>query len=316
MPLDPQVRQLLNEMAASGVPATGDVPPEEARRLYRARAAKQNAPAEPVQSIENRKISGPGGEIPIRIYTPQGLGPFPALVYFHGGGWVIGDLDTHQSPCCALANAAGCVVIAVDYRRAPEHKFPAAAEDCYAATLWASKNASALGIDPHRIAVGGDSSGGNLAAVVSLMARDRRGFAPTFQLLIYPVMDCHFETRSYQENATGYHLTRDAMIYYWRQYLSKDADANNPYASPLRASDLHGLPPALVLTAEYDPLRDEGQAYAARLKDAGVPVTARNYEGLIHGFLMMSAHLRQVKPVIQETAADLRSAFATRTMGA
>lgn len=316
MPLDPQVRRLLDEMAASGVPATSDVPPEEARRLYRERAAKQNNPAEPVHRIEDRKISGPGSEIPIRIYTLQGPGPFPALIYFHGGGWMIGGLDTHQSPCCALANAAGCAVIAVDYRLAPEHKFPAAAEDCYAATRWASENASAVGIDPRRIAVGGDSSGGNLAAAVSLMARDRHSFAPTCQLLIYPVMDCYFETRSYRENATGYGLAREGMIYYWRQYLRNDEDASNPYASPLREKNLHGLPPALVLTAEYDPLRDEGLAYAKRLQDAGVPVTIRDYEGLIHGFLMMSACLPQVKPIIQEAAADLRSAFAVRTAGA
>ncbi|HEX5481039.1 MAG TPA: alpha/beta hydrolase [Terriglobia bacterium] len=316
MPLDPQARQLLDEMAASDLPAMSDVPPEEARRLYRERAAKQNTPAEPVQRIENRRIPGPRGEISIRIYTPQGPAPLPVLVYFHGGGWVIGSLDTHQSPCCALANAAGCAVVAVDYRLAPEHKFPAAAEDCYAATRWVLENSSALGIDPRRIAIGGDSAGGNLAAAVSLMARDRRGPSLVFQLLVYPVMDCYFETRSYHENATGYGLAREGMIYYWRQYLGNDEDANNPYASPLREKNLHGLPPALVLTAEYDPLRDEGQAYAQRLQDAGVPVTVRNYQGLIHGFFMMTASLRQVRDIIQETAADLRSAFATRTMGA
>lgn len=310
MPLDPKVKQWLEEMAAAGLPAASETSPEEARRLYRERAAKQNAPPEPVASIENRKIPGPGGEIPIRVYRPQGSCPFPALLYFHGGGWVIGDLNTHQSPCCALANAARCVVVAVDYRLAPEHKFPAAAEDCYAATRWVSENAPTLNIDTSQIAVGGDSAGGNLAAAVSLMARDRGGPAMFFQLLIYPVLNYNFETRSYQENATGYHLTQDIMIHYWKQYLRSDEDARNPYAAPLRATSLKGLPSALVLTAEYDPLRDEGQSYAARLKEAGVPVTARNYEGLIHGFLAMSAVLEQTKPILQEAAKVLRGAVA------
>lgn len=316
MPLDPQAQQFIEQAAAENLPATHQVPPEEARRLFRARCARFDSPPEAVGRIEDRRVPGPGGELAIRIYTPRGQGPFPALVYFHGGGWVVGDLDSHQSSCCFLANATPCVVVAVDYRLAPENKFPAAAEDCYAAARWIADNARAIHVAPGRIAVGGDSAGGNLAAAVSLMARDRGEFALIFQLLIYPVIDFTFHTPSYDENGTGYLLTKEMCVYFWEQYLQSESDGNNPYASPIRAESLAGLPPAFVLTAQYDPLRDEGLAYAQRLKEAGVPVLSRNYDGMIHGFWGMGAVLDQTQRVRQEVSEALHSVFTARAASA
>jgi len=316
VPLDPKARELIARSAAENLPATHQVPPEEARWLSRLRRARMDNPPEAVAHIEDRRIPGPGGELAIRIYTPHGMGAFPALVYFHGGGWVVGDLDNQQSSCCALANSTPCVVVSVDYRLAPENKFPAAAEDCYAAALWVAENARSIQVDPERIAVGGDSAGGNLAAAVCLMARDRGGPALVFQLLIYPVLDLNFDTPSYEENGTGYLLTKEMCVYFWEQYLASGSDGGHPYAAPIRAKSLAGLPPALVLTALYDPLRDEGQAYARRLKEAGVPVMARNYEGLIHGFWGMGAVLDQTQRIRQEVSEVLRSAFSGRVAAA
>jgi acetyl esterase len=248
--------------------------------------------------------------MPTRIYMPYGTGPFPVLVYLHGGGWVIGDLEAYDATCRALTNAAGCLVVAMEYRLAPEHKFPAAPEDCYAATCWVAANAAAIGGDPRRIAVGGDSAGGNLAAVVAQMARDRGGPALVYQLLVYPVTNYGYDTASYEENAEGYLLTRNAMVWFWNHYLRSAADGNNPLASPLRASDLRDLPPAMVLTAEFDPLRDEGEAYAMRLQEAGVPVTLKRYTGTIHGFFSLDAVLDQGKQAMADAAAALRTIFA------
>jgi acetyl esterase len=312
LPLDAQVKELLDWLETQNLPATNQVPPAEARRLFRLRLQRMDTPGEPVASIEDRRIPGPEGEIPLRIYTPAGRGPFPALVYFHGGGWIVGDLDTHQSGCCFLTNSVPCVVVAVDYRLAPEHKFPTATEDCYAAVRWVVDNARTVNVDPNRIAIGGDSSGGNLAAAVGLMSRDRGGPALVFQLLIYPVIDFNFGTPSYQENGTGYLLTKELMVHYWQQYLRNEADSNNPYASPVRAENLKGLPPAFILTAQYDPLRDEGQAYAQRLRDAGVPALVHNYDGLIHGFWSMGSFLEQTQSIRQEVSQVLRSAFVER----
>jgi len=254
----------------------------------------------------------------VRIYWPQepSGAPLPALLYFHGGGWVICDLDSHDPTCRAITNSVGCVVVSVDYRLAPEHKFPAAAEDAYAATLWVTANASDLGVDPARIAVGGDSAGGNLAAAVALMARDRRALqqrAPQimFQLMVYPVTDVtSLDTPSYRENAEGYFLTAASMDWYRHQYLTDLSEASHPYASPLQAPDLTGLPPALVLTAEHDPLRDEGEAYAARLRDAGVPASAVRYDGVFHGFFALGRLLDIAKQANEDAYAALREAFA------
>jgi acetyl esterase len=234
------------------------------------------------------------------------------LVYFHGGGWVLGGIETHDGVCRELANAAGCVVVSVDYRLAPEHKFPAAVEDCYAATQWAAAHAGDLGADARRLAVGGDSAGGNLAAVVSQMAPDRGGPPIVFELLVYPVTTAAFDTPSYRDNAEGYLLTAGDMRWFWNHYLNGPADADNPYASPLRATRLAGLPPALVITAEFDPLRDEGEQYAQRLEEAGVPTRLIRYDGMIHGFFGMSHMMDKAKAAVREAGANLRLAFSRR----
>jgi acetyl esterase len=233
------------------------------------------------------------------------------LVYFHGGGWVLGDLESHDRVCRALANQAGCVVVSVDYRLAPEHVFPAGAEDCYAATKWVAENAASIGADGARLAVGGDSAGGNLAAVVSMMARDRGGPAINFQLLLYPVTDCALATPSQKEFANdGYVLSRADMEWFWKNYTDPIAEKNNPYACPLRAKDLSGLPPALVLTASHDPLRDEGERFAERLIAAGVKTTCTRYEGVTHGFVSFADGLDKGKEGQRQAADALRVAFA------
>lgn len=309
MPLDPQARTLLDQMAAAGIPPTHTLSVEDARRTMLARRALVAGDPEPVARVEDRQIPGPAGALPIRVYAPSAGQLLPVLVYFHGGGWVLGNLDSHDQVCRALANGADCAVVSVDYRLAPEHTFPAAAEDAYAATKWVATNAAELGGDGTRLAIGGDSAGGNLAAAVALMARDRGGPRLTHQLLVYPVTDRAFDTPSYRENAEGYSLHRADMIWFWGHYLAGEADADSPYASPLRAHDLAGLPPALVITAEYDPLRDEGEAYAARLRDASVPIVSTCYPGMIHGFFGNAAILDQGKRAIEEASRALRDAF-------
>lgn len=309
MPLDPQAKQVMEQLAALGFPPPHTVSPEQARSNARARP---RAAGPEVAKVEQRTIPGPGADIAVRIYTPAGPGPFPILAWFHGGGWVIGDLDSADPTARHLAVGASCVVVSVDYRLAPEIKFPGAADDCYAATQWAVQHAAQLNGDSGRIAVGGDSAGGNLAAAVALMARDRGGPSLAFQLLVYPVTHCNYTTNSYQSFAEGYMLTRASMQWYWDHYLNDAADAHNPYAAPLLASDLSGLPPALVLTAECDPLCDEGAAYAQRLKEAGVPTTYSCYDGMIHGFFGMPAVLDKGKLAVAEASAALQKALTAR----
>ena len=313
MPLDPQIVTVMETVAALGLPANHEVSPEEARANGRARP---RAPGPEVGKVEDRTIPGPAGEIPVRIYTPAGVGPFPGLAWYHGGGWVVGDLDTADATARHLCVKADCVVVSVDYRLAPETKFPGAADDCYAATQWLANNASSLNVDASRIAVGGDSAGGNLAAAVSLMSRDRGGCGIAFQLLVYPVTERNFNTGSYIDNAEGYQLSRDGMIWYWDHYLASDADATNPYAAPMHAADLSNLPPALVITAEFDPLRDEGEAYAEKLRAAGVPTTCTRYDGMIHGFYGMPAAVDKSRQAVEQSAACLKEAFAAAPVGA
>ena len=308
MPLDPQAQTYLDQIAALNVPPLHTLTPELMRQWISMQRATFGEP-EPVANVENRVIPGPAGDIPVRIYTPQGNGPFPVLVFFHGGGWVICDLDTHDGLCRSLTNQAGCIVVSVDYRLAPEHKFPAAPEDCYAATRWVAGNAAQLNGNPSRVAVGGDSAGGNLAAVISQMARDRGGPPLVFQLMIYPATDFKANTLSMEENARGNGLEKQDMIWFMNHYLNGEEDKLNPLASPLRASNLSGLPPALIITAEYDPLRDEGELYGQRLKAAGIPVTISRYNGMIHGFLSMAAIFAQGKQAIAECATALQAAF-------
>jgi len=309
MALDPQARAVFDRLAAMGGPPINEMTVSDARQNSVDMAAMQGAPEE-VAKVEDRTLPGPAGDIRVRIYTPAAEGLLPVLVFFHGGGWVIGNIEMVDGLCRSLANASGCIVVSVDYRLAPEHPFPAAVDDAYCATSWVAANAAGFGGDPWRIAVGGDSAGGNLAAVVAQMARDRGRPELKFQLLVYPATDAACDTPSCGENADGYFLTRDAMLWFRNHYLPSEDDRSNPYASPLRAGDFRGLPAALVITAEYDPLRDEGEQYAARLHDAGVPVQLTRYEGMIHGFFAMGAVIDQGRKAIEQAAAALRGALA------
>ena len=306
MPLHPQTQVLLDELAKAGDFDLTTLPPEAVREVYRQMSAARSEVT--VGAIADRTIPGPNGPIPIRVYTP-GSASGAAIVYYHGGGWVIGGIDTHDPTCRALANAAGTTVVSVDYRLAPEHKYPAAADDCYAALRWVAEYGRELGVDPSRLAVAGDSAGGNLAAVTALLARERRGPGLRFQLLIYPVTDHRFDTASYRDNAEGFMLTTKQMQWFWDHYLERADQGDETSASPLRAKDLAGLPPALVITAEYDPLRDEGEAYGRRLAHAGVATTIRRYDGGIHGFGAFTAILPLARRHRDDVAAALRDAF-------
>jgi acetyl esterase len=309
MPLDPQARLLLDQMASMGTPPLHTMSVPDARSMMESLNALLGQ-GEEVAHVEDRDIPGPPGRIPTRLYRPEGSGPLPLLVYFHGGGWVLGGLASHDVVCRSLANASGCAVLAIDYRLAPEHTFPAAVDDCYAAASWAVANAKSLGADPARVAVGGDSAGGNLAAVMALLARDRHGPRLLLQVLIYPVTNHDFGTVSYRENATGFVLGTEDMRWFWRHYLTREEQGREPLASPLLAKSLADLPTALVVTAGCDPLRDEGEAYAVRLRDAGVAVTLTQYAGMFHGFLRMTRILDQSRVLLDEVAGALRKALS------
>jgi len=308
MPLHPQVKAVLDQMVAAG-PPLHHLSPVEARKAIEAMRATQGEP-ERVGKVEDRTFHGPTGELPMRIYTPDGRGPFPVLAYFHGGGWVVGSIETVDASCRSFVNSAGCIVVSADYRLAPEHKFPAAAEDCYAAARWVALQVAAFHGDPARIAIGGESAGANLAAVAALMAQERGAPSFVLQLLLYPVLDYSFDRLSHKENAEGYFLTTDMMRWFWRQYLDKDAEGEHHYASPLRAKHLRGVAPAAIFTAEFDPLRDEGAAYAARLREVDVPVQYTCCAGLVHGFMGMAKVVEPARKALEEAAAALRAAFA------
>ncbi|MDT7583500.1 MAG: acetyl esterase [Pseudonocardiales bacterium] len=309
MPVHPEAQGLLDALAEAGLPATEEMTVPNARAATAGFLALQGEPVE-VASVLDRTVPGPAGEIPVRVYTPAGEGPLPVVVYFHGGGWVIGDLEVVDQPCRQLASAAGAIVVSVDYRLAPEHRYPAAFDDCYAATVWVGAHAAEIGGDPARLAVAGDSAGGNLAAAVALAARDRGGPELAAQLLIYPVTDFNFGTASYQDNREGYLLTKGSMQWFWAHYLGAQDLDKDPYACPLRADSLVGLPPAYVATSEYDPLRDEGEAYARRLEEAGVAVTAKRFDGLLHGFFWMLAAVPSAAGVLDDMVGVLRKAWA------
>jgi len=294
----------------AGLPRFEELSVADARKQVEGRIAA-NLPTLPVASVLNRTIPGRGGDLSVRIYTPNGNGPFPLMVFFHGSGFVLCTLDTHDGVCRNLCNAAGCVVVSVDYRLAPEHKFPAGPADCHAATKWAAEHARALNADPERIVIAGDSAGGNMVAVTALMNRDKGGPALRGQLIIYPVTD-YFNSGhpSYRENAEGYGLRAAGMRWFWGHYLNSESEAENPFAAPLRAKDLRGLPPALIITAQYDVLRDEGERYGARLAEAGVPAKVSRYEGMNHGFFNMYGIVDKAKQALEESASWLKERFA------
>ncbi|APW59648.1 alpha/beta hydrolase [Paludisphaera borealis] len=310
MPLDPQAQDFLRRLAGAGLPSVSEQTVEQARAQVNLSTRFLGKPPR-VHRVEDRTIAGPGGDLAIRVITPEGAGsgPMPIVVFFHGGGWVLGNLDSHENVCRSIANASKSIVAVVDYRLAPEHPFPAAADDAYAALVWLSAHAAEIGGDPSRIAVCGDSAGGNLATVATLMARDRGGPAVAFQALAYPITDFDPDAGSYREFAEGCFLTRSEMLWYWDQYAPNLEDRRRPYVSPNRTDDLSKLPPALVITAGYDVLRDEGEAYARRLAEAGVPVTLSRYDGMIHGFLRRYPFFDQGRAAIEEIAAALREAF-------
>lgn len=310
MALDAIVKGLMDQMAATPQPKLWELAPAQGREMYRAMATVLEPPAIAIGKIENTAMPGPAGEIKLRVYTPVAGGgaALPAVVFFHGGGWVIGDLETHDALCRTLANEAGARVIAVDYRLAPEHKFPAAADDAYAAVKWVEENAAQLGVDPNRIAVAGDSAGGNLAAVVCLMAKQKGGPRIVHQLLIYPVTQWKADTGSMNNFAEGYFLEKKTMHWFFDQY-APGADPSDWRLSPLAATDMAGLPRAYVVTAGFDPLRDEGKAYADKLNRAGVAAVYTDYPSMVHGFFNMSGVIPTAREAIAEAAKAVRQAF-------
>ena len=305
--LDPQARALIDLMIQRQVPPVHTLTPAEARRMYLER--RFFTQPEPPAVGELRHLHTDGG-VPLRLYRPAGIGVRPVLVYFHGGGWTIGDLDTHDVLCRQLCVASGAAVVSVDYRMGPENRFPAAVDDCLAATRWVQREAAALGLDAARLAVGGDSAGGNLAAVVALALRDAGDAMPAFQLLIYPATDMRAGAPSHSSNGQGYLLTADSINYYRGNYIESAAHWNDWRASPLLAADHARLPPALVLTAGYDPLRDEGRHYADALSAAGNRVQYVCFERQVHGFITMGKVIDEARTAVALCAAVLREALA------
>lgn len=311
MPLVPEYQAMLEALAAEPGPPIPEMTPEEARALYRMMRPLNEDLA--VGEVIERGVPGPAGEVPLRIYRPQASGPHPVVVFFHGGGWVIGDLDTADAACRDLCETAGCVVASVDYRLAPEHRFPAAVDDCYAALEWVAANGGELGGNG-RLAVAGESAGGNLAAVLSLKARDEAaskidGPQIDFQLLLYPVVDHDLSRPSYVDNGSGYILETPTMHWFWDHYCPDPASRSHPYASPLKADDHSGLPPALVMTAEFDPLRDEGNLYAETLAAAGTQAEAICYDGLVHDFFATAQQFKASRAPFETACAALRKAL-------
>jgi len=310
--LDPQARALIDLMIERGVPPTHTLTPAEARRLYRERRGFTQPEPPAVGAVRELSVAGGAGPIAARLYTPAAAAssPAPVLAYFHGGGWTIGDLDTHHVLCRQLCLASGAAVLSVDYRLGPEQRFPAAFDDCLAATRWLQREGAALGVDARRLAIGGDSAGGNLAAAVAIALRDGGDVAPAFQLLIYPATDMRALAPSHTVNGQGYMLTADSIAYYRGHYITDPADWADWRASPLLAADLSRLPPALVLTAGYDPLRDEGRQYADALSAAGNRVQYVCFERQIHGFITMGRLLDEANTAVDLCAGMLRRALA------
>lgn len=315
MSADPQMQAVLDAFAAFNAPSPNTVPVEVARRgptpadaVKVVLVAQGQVAPQPTGTARDLTIPGPAGDIQARCYVPDGDGPFATLVYFHGGGWVIADLDTYDSSARALSAAAGCIVVSCHYRQAPEHPYPAAHEDAVAATRWVMQHATELGGDPARVAIAGESAGGNLATTTCLEFVQQGWPTPIHQLLVYPVVDAAFDTPSYTEHAQAKPLGRDMMMWFWDNYAPDEAMRREWHASPLHA-DLAGLPPATVVTAEIDPLCSEGEAYAGLLREAGVDVRARRFEGVTHEFFGMGAVVDKAKEAVEFAAAGLRESF-------
>jgi len=314
MALHPQCKAFLDQLAAMGGRPLHELTPAEARSM--ALPPDLAGAAQPVHHVDDRRIPGPRGPILVRLYTPGPAAKRPALIYFHGGGFVLGNLDMCDRPCRTLANLAGCVVVSVEYRLAPEHKFPAAVDDAYAVTRHIIEHGAAFGIDRNAIAIGGESAGANLAAVTALRARDAQMPPLAFQLLVYPLVDFDDDSLSRREFADGHFLTTAALDYFARLYLAGPADRKHPHASPLYASDFAALPPAYIVTAECDPLRDQGETYASRLEQSGVRVACKRYDGMIHPFFSLAGIVDGGRTAIEDAAAALRTAFAGSAGGA
>lgn len=310
MPLDPKVKNYLDELATLGVPPLHKLTPQLVRQALKAQnEAQANQEREPVARVVDRTIPGSAGEIPIRVYTPAGDDPFPILVYLHGGGWCFGDLEIGDATCRSFTNLVGCVVVSVDYRLAPEHPFPAGLEDCYSAVKWLAQNSSLINGDASRMAVAGESAGGNLATAVTMVAKERGGPPLAFQVLIYPNTDTRLSMPSIEENASGYGIGKEDVRWAVNNYFSNPADYDHPWAAVIQANDLARLPPALIITAEFDPLRDEGEEYGRHLQAAGVPTIISRYEGVIHGFVSNAQIFEQGQQALAQVATALRRAF-------
>ena len=309
MPLHPSAQALVDMLGESGLGITPETTPESARRAME--AATGMIPKHEIFSVEDRTLPGPAGAVPVRVYRPSAGTALPVVMWIHGGGWVTGSLETHDQLCRQLADDTSAIVVSVDYRLAPEAKFPSAVDDCVAAWRWISEHASELGGDPARIAIAGDSAGGNLAAVTALVAREERLALPLVQLLVYPVTDHELDSASMIDNAKGYFLEAEGMRWFYDHYARTPADYDDWRYSPIRAADLSGLPAAIVLTAEFDPLRDQGEAYALRLQEAGTPTQASRADGLFHGFFGMHPFLPPAREPWEIAVAGLRAAFGT-----
>ena len=311
MPVDPQVAAVLEKIRIAGNPEYWQMTPAQAREWHNRKAGLLDIKPEPVHSVEDRVVRGIEADVPVRIYTPRAHdGPLPILVWLHGGGHVVGSLQSYDALCRKLALSADCIVVSVAYRLAPEHRFPAGVVDSFAALKWAARHARELGGDPSRIAVGGDSAGGNLAAVCAILARDAGGPALAFQLLVYPRTAPDEESRSHHELAEGYMLTRKVILWFHEHYRASDADRSDFRYAPLIAKNLACLPPALVIVGEYDPLRDDGIAYANRLRESGNAVELADYAGMVHPFFSMGGAIDAGRRAMVQATDALRNAFA------
>ncbi len=332
MRLDSDAQAVIDQFAKFTAPPIESLSPENARQNPTLKNAVEQMASEsvtvrtmnvampslpePVGSVTHQLIPSANGDLLARIFTPKGDGPFPVVVYFHGGGWVIANLDVYEPSCRALCNAAEAIIVSVAYRLAPEHKYPAAVEDAHAAVQWVSENAGQLGGDARRVAVAGESAGGNLATVACLKTRDEGGLMPVSQLLIYPVTDARMNTSSYQEQADAKPLNAAMMPWFWNYYLENETQGREAYASPLQAESLAGLPPAIVITAENDPLRDEGEAYATRLAGEGVSVNSKRFDGVMHEFFGLAGAVGKAAEAVKFAAAGLKEVFDAREQGA